>query len=354
MNRVIDRYLASTVIATVSVVLVLVVSLDMLFSFIDELADLSDTYSAWDALLYVVMSLPRRFYEFVSMSVLLGCLIGLGGLASHSELTVMRTAGLSIARIGWGAIKPALVFVLVAVLLGEYVVPYTENYAQSHRALAQSGDEALKSRYGYWHREGDEYVHFNAVLPGGVLYGVTRYQFDDNKQLTRTSYASKAIYQDKYWVLEQVDNTRLTPEETLQESQTTERWDTSLTPEVLKVVVVEPEDLSIQGLWTYSRYLVQQGLEAQKYQLAFWKKMLQPLATVIMVLVALSCIFGPMRSVAMGSRIFFGIILGLTFKYAEDFLGPASIVFGFAPLLASLIPMAIYLLLAIVLLKRAG
>ncbi len=349
-----DRYIGKLVIASILLVLSVVIGLDLIFALIDEMQDLEGNYQRTEAFQYLAMTIPKRVYEFISLSVLIGCLIGLGILANHSELTVMRATGMSIARISYAVIKPAFVFVIIGLLIGEFVVPYTETYAQSQRALAQSGNEALKSRHGYWHREGDRYMHFNAVLPGGVLYGVTQYQFDEQRKLTESSFSRKAIYQGDYWVLQEVEVTRLYPDRAVKQVFASLRWDTRLTPDVLKVVVVKPDDLSIEGLYTYTRYLVAQGLNAKKYLLAYWKKILQPVATVVMVLVALSCIFGPLRSVTMGFRIFSGVILGLLFKYSEDFLGPASIVFGFEPLYASLIPIVLFFLLALVLLRRVG
>ncbi len=112
--------------------------------------------------------------------------------------------------------------------------------------------------------------------------------------------------------------------------------------------------LPISGLYTYSTYLLDQGLNASTYLMAFWKKILRPLTTAVMVLVAISFIFGPLRSVTMGFRVFCGIIVGLTFKFAQDLLGPSSLVFGFNPILATLIPLGVFILLGIVLLKRAS
>lgn len=349
-----DRYIARVVIASILLVMIVVIGLDVIFALVDELQNLEGNYQTVEAMLYVVMTIPKRIYEYISLTVLIGCLVGLGALANHSELTIMRAAGMSIARISYAVIKPALVFVCLGIIVGEYVVPFSETYAQSQRALAQSGDEALKSKHGYWHREGNSYMHFNAVLPGGVLYGVTRYHFDDQRQLQQSSFARKAIYQGDHWILQNVTVTQILQHRADQQQHARLRWDTDLTPDVLKVVVVKPEDLSIEGLYTYTRYLMEQGLNAKKYLLAFWKKVFQPLAAVVMVLVALSCIFGPLRSVTMGFRIFSGVILGLLFKYSEDFLGPASIVFGFEPIYASLIPVLLFFGVALLLLRRVG
>ena len=349
-----DRYLAKVVISSIFLVLFVVVGLDGIFSLIEELRDLENDYQAVQALQYVLVSMPKNIYQFSSLSVLIGCLVGLGMLANNSELTVMRAAGLSITQIAWSVIKPSLFVVIVSILIGEFVVPHTESYAVSQKAVAQSGKTSSLFKHGYWHREGNDYMHFNAILPGGVLYGITRYEFNEQRELIASSYTQRAIFQGDHWILQGIEQVEFKQDSIEQSVLNNQRWETELTPNVLNVVIAKPENLSMRGLNTYSSYLLEQGLNAQKYLLELWKKILQPLAMVAMVLVALSCVFGPLRSVTMGYRVFMGILLGVLFRFTEDFLGPASIVFGFPPVIASLIPIALFLILAVVLIKRAG
>jgi hypothetical protein len=211
------------------------------------------------------------------MAALIGCLIGLGTLASNSELTIMRAAGVSIGRIVWAVMKPMLVLMLAGILIGEYVAPLTENQAQADRALAQGGGAAQSSKRGMWHRQGQEYVHINAVQPNGILLGVTRYRFDDERRLLSASFARRAEYRDSHWMLRNVQTTVLHEDRSEVINQPEERWDIELNPELLGTVVMEPEALSVTGLWQYIHYLGEQGLNNARYWLAFWTKVLQPL-----------------------------------------------------------------------------
>jgi lipopolysaccharide export system permease protein len=288
------------------------------------------------------------------MAALIGCLIGLGSLASHSELTIMRSAGVSVGRIVWSVMKPMLVLMLAGVLIGEYVAPATENQAQAARSLAQGGGEAQTSKRGVWHRQGDEYVHINSVQPNGVLYGVTRYRFDGERHLLTSSFTRMAQYETDHWALTDVTTTHFRGDSTEVIKAPEERWDVALTPELLSTVVVAPESLSISGLWTYINYLSEQGLNNDRYWLAFWTKVLQPLVTSALVLMAISFIFGPLRSVTLGQRVFTGVLVGFVFRIVQDLLGPSSQVFGFSPLLAVAVPAGVCALVGVWLLRRAG
>ena len=220
--------------------------------------------------------------------------------------------------------------------------------------MALGSGNNVAEAHGVWHREGDIFMHLNAVQPNGVLHGVSRFEFDDNRQLKESSFARRAIYQGDYWLLENVTTTRIEDDRTVREQDSSVRWDTGLSPSVLSVLIVDPEDLSMSGLYTYARYLGEQGLSAARYWLAFWKKALMPLGTAVMVLVAISFVFGPLRSVTMGFRVFAGLLVGLLFKYMQDLLGPMSMVYGFNPMLAVLAPIAISAVAGVLLMRRAG
>jgi len=349
-----DRYIGIQVVFAILSVLGIIVGLALLFAFIDELGDVEGSYGLQEAAWYVFLTLPRRVYEMLPMAALIGCLIGLGSLASSSELTIMRAAGVSIGRIVWAVMKPMLVLMLVGILIGEYLAPWSENLAQANRAMAQGGGEAQSARRGLWHRQGEEFVHINAVQPNGVLYGVTRYRFDDQRRLLSSSFARRALHQGDHWQLTDVATTHFRERSTEVVKAASERWDVELNPQLLGTVVLEPEALSVTGLWRYIQYLAEQGLNNGQYWLAFWTKVLQPLVTAALVLMAISFIFGPLRSVTLGQRVFTGVLVGFVFRIAQDLLGPSSLVFGFSPLFAVLIPAAICALAGGWLLRRAG
>ncbi|MBC3952137.1 MULTISPECIES: LPS export ABC transporter permease LptG [Pseudomonas] len=349
-----DRYIGKSVFVAILAVLGIILGLASLFAFIDEMGDVSDSYTLLDASSFVLMTAPRRVYEMLPMAALIGCLIGLGSLASSSELTIMRAAGVSIGRIVWAVMKPMLVLMIAGVLIGEYVAPAAENQAQANRSLAQGSGDAQSARHGMWHRQGDEFIHINSVQPNGILYGVTRYRFDNERHMLSASFARQAKFNEDHWSLSDISTTFFRDGSTEVIKTADERWDVALSPQLLSTVVMPPDSLSITGLWQYAHYLADQGLSNGRYWLAFWTKVLQPLVTVALVLMAISFIFGPLRSVTLGQRVFTGVLVGFTFRIVQDLLGPSSLVFGFSPLFAVLVPAGVCALAGVLLLRRAG
>lgn len=350
-----DAYVARNVFWATIVVVLVIVGLDAIFTLVDELDQLKGGYQFAQALEFMALRLPRRAYEYMPMACLIGCLAGLGTMAANSELTVMRAAGVSVARISISVLKPMVLLMIISMAIAEYAIPSLERIAQSQKAVAQGKDDVLSNKgKGYWHREGNDFMRFTAVEPGGVLHGVTLYEFDVDWELQRVRSATRAIYQRSHWQMENVKDVLLFSDKTEQRSYANAIWDTELSPESLSVVMVQPRDMSISGLFSYTRYLQKQGLNADNYLLSFWRKVTQPLGTFALVILGISFIFGPLRAVTPGYRIFSGILVGLVYKYAEELLAPASIVLGFEPIWASVIPIAGCFTAGVLLLRKAG
>ncbi|RLT95326.1 LPS export ABC transporter permease LptG [Ketobacter sp.] len=348
-----DRYIGNTVLVSVSMVLFLLISLDASFAFLAEMDELKRAYQAQEALLFILWTLPRRIYDFMPVGTLIGCLIGLGTLANTSELTVIRAAGVSIARIVYAAAKPVIWIVLLGLVLGQFVVPQTEQFAQSEKARHLYQGESIGSRDGYWYREGGQYTHIQVVQPNGVMFGISRFLFDEDNILIRSDFSERAIYLGDHWVLEKVRQTTMQGDRTEAEHFETLDWNnTSITPEVMSVVVLKPDNLSITGLYQYATYLDSQELESTSYFFSFWKKVLQPFTTLVMVFIAISFVFGPLRSVTMGQRIMAGVIVGLLFHYAQQFLGHVTIIFSLTPFMAAMVPLVVSFGVGVYLLRR--
>jgi lipopolysaccharide export system permease protein len=350
-----DRYVGKSVLLATLVVILVIVGLDAIFTLVDELDQLKGAYGFVEALQFMLLRLPRRAYEYMPMACLIGCLAGLGSLAASSELTVMRAAGLSVTRIIFAVIKPVAVLMVLSMAMAEYAIPTLERIAQSQKAVEQGKGELLSNKgKGYWHREGDQFMRFRAVEPNGVLHGITVYYFTPEKELYRVMRAERAIFQRSHWQLQNVHDQQISEERSNLSRYSSFRWESGLTPESLSVVMIEPRDMSISNLFGYAQYLEEQDLNADNYLLSFWKKVTQPLSTFALVLLGAAFIFGPLRQVTAGSRIFSGILVGLVYKYLEEMLAPASIVLGFAPIMASIIPIFLSAAIGLYLLRRSG
>jgi lipopolysaccharide export system permease protein len=285
------------------------------------------------------------------MVSLIGALVGLGLLATGNELVVMQASGVSVGRIVRAVMKPALLVMVGGVLLGEYVAPVFELRAEVGKAAA-SGEQVGLSRYGHWERDGNTFLHFNAMEADGGLHGVSLLEFDDRQRIVRSVEATGAAYfgvadsGQAAWVLEQGrelvfvygadGRMSSTQHEFISLPQTLD-----LTPDALRVLIVDPDEMSMRDLWRHADRFERQGQDASPYYLAFWKKVMQPLTTALLVLVAISFIFGPLRDATMGSRVFTAICFGLGFTILQRLMHNIALVYQLQPLLAVALPLLV-------------
>lgn len=353
--KLLNRYIGRTIFSSIMVVLLMFVALDELFAFIHELDSLKANYQFLDALQYILSTTPRRLYDYIPASSLIGCLVGLGGMAGSSELVVMRAAGVSVWRISFSVLRPVLVIVGLSLIIGEYIAPVTEQIAESRRAMAEGKGKYLTSKYAQWYLEGDTYVHINVVQSDGDMSGIMRYRFD-GQDLVDASYAGEASFvEEGHWVVHDVERTKLFATHTDVSAVLSEGWDdTSITPGNLRLAALRPDRQAPTKLWEYAHYREAQGLAAGSYFLAFWQKVLQPLTTTAMAFLAISFIFGPLRSVTMGARVMAGVVTGLGLHYGQDFVGQLSVVYGLSPVLSALLPFVFCMVVGIWALRRAG
>ncbi|MDX2422948.1 MAG: LPS export ABC transporter permease LptG [Amphritea sp.] len=348
-----DRYIGRQVLVSILVVMLIVVGLDFLFKVIDEMSELTEGYTLLIMLGYSALNMPAAFYEFLPLGCLVGCLLGLGALASGSELTVMRAAGISVWRLVRMVLKPIVLLSLLALLLGEYVAPYSGALSESIRAQ-HLNQGTISARTGVWHRENGEYIHINVVTPEGDIQGITRFALAEDGHLLYSSNAKSGHYDNGVWLLTDVVETRFLDDQTQTNVYDTQPWSIELTPQRLKVLLVKPKEMSTSELYRYSEYLDDQELDNDRYMQSFWRKVFQPLAIIGLVLVAVSFIFGSLRSVSTGQRIITGVVVGMAFKISQDILAPLSSLYGIDPVWSALVPILICMTLGGWLIKRAG
>jgi len=350
-----DRYIARQVIVSSLMMLFLLAMLRSLFSLLDELGDLDKGgYQVSDAFLYVSLMFPSRILEFFPMSVLIGALFGLGSLAANSELTVMRSAGITTWRIAGSTIKASILLMIAVVFIGEAISPISSKAAQQLRTAAISGGELSVSKTGLWARHQNQIIQLGNILSDGQLRDVTIYHLSDRNRLEKIIKAKSAQKQTENWLLHQVTEISFA-EQAIQTHTTASRiWLNPLDESQIDTLTLEPDTLNLLGILKYIDYLEQNSMQTEEYELAAWRKLMQPLAIAVMMFVAVSFIFGPMRDVTMGARVLAGVMLGFVFHLASQSFGPVSLVFNIWPFIGATLPLVIFSLLGYWLMKRSG
>ncbi len=358
--KLLDRYIGSTVAGSLTLAVLGLLGMMTILTFLEQVEDVGKDFTIFAVFRFVLYSMPRMFYETIPYAALIGCLTGVGILASRSEIVVIRASGVSTWSITASALKPALVLIAVGLIVGEYVLSDMERLARLDRIKARHDLSAITPETGIWYRENNVFMHFDIVSQNGVIDGITHNDFNDQGELQRTLFARRGVHHDLgdnriYWLLEDVTVTEFSKDKVTSRHLTSLRWDSLITPKLLSAeILVPPDKMSIGELSDKIAYLNDQGLNSSRYELGYWGKVFQPLATIGLVLVGISIVLGPLRSTTMGMRVVTGLIIGIMFRFVETLISPASLVFGFSPIIATLIPIALCFTVGIYLFRRAS
>lgn len=318
-----------------------------LFAFVVELEDVGQgNYSVAKAAQYILLTLPGKAYLLFAPAVLLGSLLGLGAIATNSELIVMRAAGVSNLRIIRAVLMTGAVLMCLVALLGEYVMPRSEQVAEELRLTALEQRVSVRGRQGLWVKSGNKFVNISTVLPDLTLLGLSVWEYDSNR-LVRAMQIDKAVQQQDAWRLSNLEITEFSDEKTTVTQLAQETWPVLVSAEVLQSLSIDPESLSLANLRSQVNYLRKNHLDSERIELAYWIKLTSPLATIVMLMLSLPFVFGSQRSGGTGQKIFIGILLGIGYVLANKLLVHMGLTYGLSPAVSAFLPLLLFFSIAI-------
>lgn len=347
-----EIYLGRTVVANALLVLLVLTALASVITFAGEFRSIGAHYSYVDAGLYTLFKIPGSMYDMFTVAVLLGALLGLGELASQNELMVMRVAGLSVPRLGLAALRGGLVLAVGCVLLGEFVIPNTEQQAEDRRASLVYLRHSAFGRGGVWAKDDGNFVNVAAMSDRNTARGVNIFNINAQRQLTSVISAESADFDDGAARLNKVTGTRFGAEGSTVFDVPQQTWNTSLNPELISLFAVDTDSLSAYGLFNYIQYLRTNKLDDHRYVAAFWARVAKPVAVLVMLLLSLPFVFGPLRSSSTGQRLVAGMLVGIGFYVFNSMFMQSGVVFGLNPFFTAWFPTLLLAVVSIVAIQR--
>jgi lipopolysaccharide export system permease protein len=341
----IERYLARQVYAAVGFVLLGFLGLFAFFDLIAELRDLGNgNYQLRQIFTVVALWVPGHAYELLPIAVLIGTLYVLAHLSSNSEYTVMRASGLSPGRAGGMLAKVGLAFVVLTFVTGEWVAPFSEQLAQQVRMRSMQSLIGGTLGSGIWFKDDRSFINVREARDANELNGVRIYEFDAAYKLRQMTDADRGEYAGKgRWKLLGVRQTVFENDGPRTVKSEEAEWQSAMSPDLLNVLIVVPERMSAWKLYKYLQHLAGNKQKTERYEIALWKKLFYPLATLVMMALALPFAYMHARSGMVGIKVFFGILLGITFHMLNSLFSHVGLLKEWPPIAAAAVPSILFL-----------
>jgi lipopolysaccharide export system permease protein len=350
LRRYLMREVFWSILTVLSALLILYI---MIVDVLQDFSNAGVTRNLTQILLISLLAIPSHIYELLPIATLLGSLFALAQLAANSEYTVMRTSGASLKQICRALLTLGFILAVFSFLLAEFVVPQTDRLAERIKATTQQGQQVQRFQSGFWFREDNRFINISDVLADARLSGFKVYQFNKDQQLeqiVRAQYAKHLTLTN--WTLQNVSITRFSDNKISTEKHAELAWQTVLTPNMLSVLQLQPDRLSVASLVEYLQHLTRNKQRADRFEAALWSKFLYPLACMILIVMALPFAQASSRSGGVGLRLFLGIMLGLGFVLLNRLFTYAGSLYGWPPSLSAIAPYFIFASITVVLLWR--
>lgn len=344
-----QRYLMRESFAAIGLVLAAFLALFSFFDLINELRSIGKgAYEFGHAIIFVTLSVPGRVYELIPIAALIGTLYSLSTLARHSEITVLRASGLATRELLVTLFKVAGILAALTFLVGEGVMPFSERAAQELRTRAINNVIAHQGfNTGLWVKDGRSFINIREATPDARLLGVRIYKFDEQAALESVTEAKEGRFQlPDHWQLTDVLSTRLEGERARVEHRDSLEWQSAVTPDLLSVLMVAPERMSLYGLVNYTRHLTENRQKTERYEIAIWKKLIYPLAALVMVALALPFGYSHNRMGGVSLKIFAGVMIGILFHMLNGLFSSLGVINSWPPFASATAPSALFLVAA--------
>ncbi len=372
---VVGRYLAREIALGTAFVLCGFLALFAFFDLVNELDDLGrGAYRLQHAVAYVVLTLPSRIYELMPIAALIGAIYALAQFASTSEFTAMRAAGMGRKLALRAVLAVGSVFALLTAVIGEGVAPPADRLAQGVRLSAIGTAVAGQFRSGMWIKDtvrdarGEpellRFVNVGALQPDASLDDLKIFEFEPDFTLRSVIRARRAVHDGaSAWRLSDIEETRFESGRTLDRLPTlrsrivrepSRDWASDLGPDIFRVAMLEPDRMSLIGLVRYTQHLKENRQNAERYQIAMWKKIVYPLAVIVMMMLALPFGYLQVRAGSIGYKVFAGIMLGVAFHFMNGLFSHLGLLNTWPAWLSVSVPSLVALAVALGMLGWVG
>jgi lipopolysaccharide export system permease protein len=384
--RILQRYFLVNIAQAVVFVLVGLLGLIAFMDLTSELPAVGKGgYMMQHAVLYVLLLVPGHVYEVMPVAALIGTIYTMAQFAQSSEFTIMRASSMSTRMAGFMLAKIGLLFVVITFIFGELITPRTAPIAERVRLAAKGATLSAEFRSGMWTKDtvhsdglhgrvtGSRFFNARQIRPDGQLVDVRLYEFDNSMRMRSLITAADATFSgNSTWRLNNVTETLFTNSQTLpvpgtpapagRTIQSTFGQDTAavatrkvasldlvseITPKILAVSRSDPERMSANELAVYTRHLAENRQETERFKIAFWKKLIDPLSIFVLMALALPFAYLHSRSGGVSLKIFIGIMIGVSFLLINSLFSHIGMLSTWPAYATAAAPSLLFLLAAI-------
>jgi len=349
-----ERYIRKTLLSFTLVVLVIWLGVYSFFNFLSEMNSIGQVdYTSLEAFRYIALLIPEVAYKHASPVILLGCVLGMGHLATTNQLIVLRISGMSIFKLTFLTIKSALIFIIIIIVIGEIFAPIASDEAERGRSTALNLSIASQSQEGFWIRSDESFINVQKNIDGKLFSGLTIIEVNSSNKIETIMTSDNALFDGKSLKMNNAEIFSIDGADDMSFIESNSyNMPVSFDQDLIDSLRKDPEDLTTWNIIKQIQFLSDNKLRSGIFEVELYKRLIKPITLMAMILLAMLFVFGSTRDVTLGRKIFFGISLGLSFELLSRIGGAMALSLDFNPVMSTVLPTIVVMVIAITLLIR--
>ena len=338
-----DRYLYRTVLIYTLMAMAVLLALGALVLFLSQQGDIGvGSYSAAEAFLFTLLNMPQQAFELLPIGAMIGALMGLGHLASGSELVITRASGVSVWRVAWPVGLAGVTLALIMFGIGEYAAPSMAQFAKREKTISKLADVSFAGTSSAWVKDGNRILRVQTGEVDRAFGGVSVFELDGPTRLLSIQRAARIEVADPgRWSLHNVATSRFEKDKVEGDTVGELTLRSTVNPDFLGLAATDPQMLTLHGLSSYIDHLRRNSLETASYEIGYWSRIARLFAVIVVTLLALPFVFGPLRTTGAGTRTVVGVLLGVVFFLLTRTIENGGQLFNLNPALVGWLPTAV-------------
>ena len=336
--KVLDLYLARTVLLGALIAISVIVAIDWLGDLFYQASRLKDDGHFSDVFTLTLLDIPFKLFEFLPSGLLIGALLSLGQFAANSELVAIGAGGYSRLRVGVVSCVAGLVVIIALSVLVEIYAPIGDRLLLKLEQKNTDNSVLVASDESYWVRDNERFVHVGSAISKDLLNEVSIFSFDDQGEISWIALADTVIRKGQHWELENFRRSTFADNQVHAENEQIVEWHEEFLSNFLQSINTDPFKLSVKRLTSYIASLEENHLDASVYYVALFKKLAVPVTGLAMMMLALPLVFRPRQLGGIGQRLFIGVVIALIAYVIIEAFTNAIVVYQISPLIGTFLP----------------
>ena len=197
MPRLLTLYVIRHILGITAIVALAMLAIQSFITLVTEADETGKNgFGVVELVQTTLLGMPAGLALLMPIVAMIGTLMGLGVLASQSELTAMRSAGLSNTRIAAATLIAGALLGALGWLVSDEIAPRATRMAQ---AIKSGGGEGGAGTV--WLRDGDSLLRIQRLVAEDHAEAVDIYRLDAGLKLQALLHAERAEYREGQWQL---------------------------------------------------------------------------------------------------------------------------------------------------------